>query len=403
MTRDHVKFLTLGLMTLIVLYMFQASTFVVDESLHHGQILSLMNGDNERSPNITTFLAFHKIYASVGQLFNLTSILDFRLISFAITGLMVLVLVGVSRDENGAFNWLLACQLFFLPIALPYYPLIYTDILALTLLYCAYHQFSLKHHGLTVLLAGLAVLIRQPSLVWLGLFLCVCFFEHLPIKSLKKISIHQFFHAIKKSWLYVAGIIGFLLYFFLAGGISQGAEEFHQVSINVTNVYFMVVVFWLVFWPLLLSRYQQVLSVLRQNKWIILLVVIGLPVYMATYSVTNFFNSPALNVFLRNWLLNHINDSLWLQFTAYILSVYTVLAMSTLKLKSPVWNWLYVFLPLSVIAMPLIEQRYYIVGMAFWQLSRTMGSFKIEQIQLLWMVICSLFLYIGMSQAWFYL
>jgi len=402
MTRSQIKFIVITLLTLVVMYLLQANTFVVDESLHHGQILSLINGDNSRSPNITTFLVFHKIYASVGQVFNLTSILDFRLISFTITGLMVLVLVGVSRDENGSFNGLLASQLFFLPIALPYYPLIYTDILALTFLYCAYHQFRLKHHGLTVLLAGLAVLIRQPSLVWLGLFLSVCFFEQLQIKD-HKISIQQFYQAFKKSWLYVAGIFGFLLYFLLTGGISKGAEEFHQVSINITNVYFMVVVFWLVFWPLLLSRHQQVLSVLRQNKWIILLIVIGLPAYMATYSVTNFFNSPALNVFLRNWLLNQINDSLWLQLTAYIFSVYTVLAMSTLKLKSPVWNWLYVFLPLSVIAMPLIEQRYYIVGVAFWQLSRTMGNFKIEQLQLLWMVIFSLFLYIGMSQAWFYL
>lgn len=402
MTRSQISFLLMTLATLAILYIMQAEQFVVDESLHHGQILSLMNGDNSRSPHITTFLVFHTLYALTGQLFGLVSVLDFRLLSFVLTGLMILVLIRFSRDENGAFNWLLASQLFFLPIALPYYPLIYTDILALTLLYTAYHQFNLKRHGLTVLFAAMAVLIRQPSLVWLGLFLSVCFFQNLDLNGYK-ITRRQFYQALISSWVYLVGIVGFLLYFLLSGGVSKGAQEYHQVSINVTNVYFMVLVFWLVFWPLLLSRYQQVLSVLRQNKWIILLTVIGLPIYMATYSVSNYFNSPALNVFLRNWLLNQINESLWLQLIAYLISVYTVLAMSTVKLKSPVWNWLYVFLPLSVIAMPLIEQRYYIVGMAFWQLSRTFVAVNTERIQLLWMVVFSLFLYIGMSRAWFYL
>jgi len=402
MTRSHVKFIVLALATLVIMFIMQAEKFVVDESLHFGQIKSLMDGDVTHISSITTFIIFHKIYAQIGNLLGLTQLVDFRLISFAFTFMMVFVIMSVCRDEDESLNWILASQLFFLPIALPYYPLIYTDIMALILMYLAYHQYSLKNHWATALLASLAVLIRQPSLVWIGLFATLTFFQSFQFNDTHLIRKHVR-QAIIKIVPYILSALGFLFFFYLNGGISLGDKDSHQVAINLTNIYFMVVIFMLVFWPLFLSRYQQVYSLLKHKRWLLVPIIIGLPVYLFTFSVTHQYNSPTLNAFLRNWLLNHINDYLWLQLITYGLSAYTILALSTLKLKENVWNWLYLFLPLSVIAMPLIEHRYYIVGMAFWQLSRNYLSLKTEFIQLLWMILFSMFLYIGMSQTWFYL
>ena len=83
------------------------------------------------------------------------------------------------------------------------------------------------------------------------------------------------------------------------------------------------------------------------------------------------------------------------------MAAYAVLAVATIELKRPAWNWLYPFLPLSVIAMPLIEQRYYMVGFALWQIARIPNQRSIELVQLVWFIIVSGFLYLGLSKAWF--
>ena len=52
--------------------------------------------------------------------------------------------------------------------------------------------------------------------------------------------------------------------------------------------------------------------------------------------------------------------------------------------------------------MPLVEQRYYMLGMALWLLCRERGDERIEWLQLLWLMLISLTLYWGIGQRWFY-
>jgi alpha-1,2-glucosyltransferase len=402
MNSAQIKYILATLATLVFLYLMLPPHVVMDELAHTNQITSLLNGDDKHLPYITTFIIIHKIYVGFGEIFGLTTPVDFRLLSFIIAGLLSLTLMLICKHEDNSFNWLIASQLFFLPIALPYYPLVYTDILALVLMYLAYHQFQLKHHWGTALFATAAVLIRQPSLVWLGFFSTIVFFDKIDFSGLK-VSTKSIWHGLIKSLPYIISILGFLIYFYLNKGIALGDKGYHQVAINITNVYFMILVFMLVFFPLFISRFSAVIDLLKKHQWILLLVIAGLPIYMATFSVTHDYNDKFLNMFLRNWLINHINNHMINQVVAYLISAYALLAFSTIKLKAAGWRWLYVFLPLSVIAMPLIEQRYYIVGMVFWQLSRQLVTNKIEFFQLLWMVITSLVLFVGVSKLWFFI
>lgn len=402
MSLSIAKFLLLAFISMLVMYLFQPTTLVVDELAHTPQIKSILAGKTEHLSNITTFIYIHHVYAMMIDTLGLSDPIDFRWLNFAVLALLIITLAHICQAKYHQFPALMAAQLFFIPIAFPYYPLIYTDIIALFFLYWSYHHFRQSWHGSAAIFAALAVLVRQPSLVWLGCFAAMTFFarmEGVPIRE----KFSQLMPAVFKSLPYILVILAFLIYFYLNKGIALGDKLSHPISINITNFYFMVLVFLLVFLPLLLSRFKQVAELLNSHRWLWLVVVICWPIYILTFDVIHHYNDQSLNMFLRNLMINSINENMGLKALAFLASCYTVLAIISIKFKQAIYNWLYFFIPLSVIAMPLIEQRYYMVGMAFWQLSRNSLSRPIEMLQLIWMAAFAWLLYIGVANEWFFL
>jgi hypothetical protein len=69
-------------------------------------------------------------------------------------------------------------------------------------------------------------------------------------------------------------------------------------------------------------------------------------------------------------ILHAISDNPWLLFTSYVCIAWMLVVMVTLSLERrdcPATVWLLPFAALSVIALPLIEQRYYLpfLGLLF--------------------------------------
>ena len=86
---------------------------------------------------------------------------------------------------------------------------------------------------------------------------------------------------------------------------------------------------------------------------------------------------------------------------------YLFLAFSTVTLiRSPLRNesyrLLWLAMPLAVVFMPLIEQRYYMMGFALWLLCRQRQSDVFEGLLLLWFIGLSVSIYWGVGQRWFY-
>ncbi len=404
MVITHRQFLLLSLTYVAFMYFIQPSGLMMDELAHVAQINGLLSGDTTHLSNITTFIYIHKVYAGIFGALGITDPLHFRLLNFVVTFTLIWAVFKVCQSSvhklNGSFNGLLAAQLFFLPIALPYYPLIYTDIAALLfILLGVFFWQQDKHYG-TVACLTLAALIRQPSLVWFGYFATLTAMNQLGEEGLS-ITVKRILHSGLKAWPYAAAVLAFLVYFYFNQSIALGDKGYHRVTLNVTNIYFMGLVFFLVFWPLLISRSHHILQLLKNKPWIVATWLLVLPVYVISFAVTHDYNAEFLNMFLRNWLLNHIGDSITLKVVSYLVFSYTILAVFTIDFKRAVFRWIYLFLPLSVVAMPLIEQRYYIVGFTLWQLARSPLSGHMELLQLLWMIVGATTLYLGLVYNWF--
>jgi len=154
-----------------------------------------------------------------------------------------------------------------------------------------------------------------------------------------------------------------------------------------------------VFLPIFLSRYVQVFDILYQYKWLIFVIIALYPLYHYGFTVTHRWNHIATDYFIRNFLLNIIADNFYAKIISYIMFCYTILAITSIKLINKKWNWLYIFAPLSVIPMPLIEQRYYMIAFVLWQLVRVSVNAKVEYLNAVWCLTFSVYFYIGIMQG----
>jgi len=390
-----IKFGLLLLFSVLFMWLAAPDFAVVDEIFHLDQISRLAAGDQTHLPNITTFIYLHHLYAWLGHWLPVSEPLDYRLISALFAVVMAWVVILMVRNHETDFDWKLAAQLWFLPVVFPYLPLVYTDIPALILLLlCAW----LTLHNQVVLAASagaMATWIRQPSLIWLGL--------------LTLWAGYRMWHREKNPGTAVLvmlpGIVvmaGFSLFFLLNDSVALGDKSHHTVSLNLTNVYFMLLMFAVFFLPLVIRQSGRTWRFMNHNRWLWLLMLAGLPLCMLTFDVSHPFNAPHLNIFIRNLTLNTLDAHPVLLAGCYLLMFFSTLSLVLWPMRRASFRWLWLAMPLAVVFMPLVEQRYYMLGMALWLLCRERGDERIEWFQLLWLMLISLTVYWGIGQRWFY-
>lgn len=396
MSINPVKYIITIIMAMVFLWLAQPGFFVVDEVYHLDQITTLVAGQDTHLPNITTFIFLHQAYAWLGQQMNITDLFQYRWINTVFALLYAVILYWVATNQTQKNHWLLASQMFFLPVVFPYYNLVYTDIPALLLLVAAAYLVTQNKHMLAAILGALAVWVRQPSLIWLGFFALMAVYPHWVTERIKWLK------ALKSCWPYGLVILGFLIYFWFNKSVALGDKGHHTVSINLTNVYFMALIASLVFLPLVINRSQRAWQLFKNQPWLWFVCLIGLLVYVYTFNASHPFNDAQYNQFLRNLTLNSMIDHGWLMTLVYVFCFFSMIALSTYPLATPANQLLYWIIPLSVLPMPLIEQRYYMVGLTLWMLWRQPARNNIELIQLLWMMAASGILYWGVANHWFY-
>ena len=395
MSSASIKFLILALFAAGFLWLAAPGFAVVDEIFHLDQISRLANGDPSHLSNITTFIYLHHIYAWLGQWLPVSEPLDYRLISAALSVLLLLVMVLMVRSTNTEFDWKLAGQLVFLPVIFPYLPLVYTDIPALVcLLLCAWlmHQ----RQFITAALAGaLATWVRQPSLIWLGLLTVWA--------GLREYHQHQNLMRSALVMLPAAVVMAlFAVYFWLNGSVALGEKASHRVSVNPTNAYFMLMMAGVLFLPVVIREATHSWRWLISHRWLWLVLIAGMPVFLLTYAVDSPFNGPQYNMFIRNLILNTLKEQQLLLVLSYLFMAFSALTLIRSPLRNKHFRLLWLAMPLAVMFMPLIEQRYYMMGFALWLLCRQRQSDVFEGLLLLWLMSLSAIIYWGVGHGWFY-
>ncbi|MBU3668570.1 MAG: hypothetical protein FGM57_01225 [Candidatus Taylorbacteria bacterium] len=295
-------------------------------------------------------------------IFEKTDAFDLFLSRGVVTTLIFLTLLYLSyiaRSNKLNTNYILLA-LVTIPITLPYIPLIYTDILAVSLIALSFVTGYTGKYFQSAISISLAVLIRQPSIVWILPILFLISRDAQGLKEKFKVSIYH-----------LLVCISFIVFFILNKGVALGDRTSHEISLNLSNIWFFSFVFFVTtigyFYPALKKAYALVLK-LNTKKYIAHLIgtmcTLGIfLLYFYTYEIHHQYNTRSYGWFLRNRLLDISTNILWAKTLFGIFSVCGLIMFlaQAFSAKHKVSEYIFKVTALvSISAMPLIEQRYYI-------------------------------------------
>lgn len=349
----------------------------------------------------STFPTYHIFIALCLKLLNHTSLTAARLCTFFFSLLSVPVLYRVARqiDKESAHERVL--QYGFFPVFVPYFFLLYTDIVSLTLVLVTLGLCLRKNYTLASISGVASVLVRQDNIVWFSFFFMFIYWNEFG-RRLDPFSLAE--HFIKR-WIFTAGFILFGIFAVLNQGISFGDKGMHPVStMHLGNIYFLLFIFFFLFLPFNLSNFGRIADQIRHKTF---QVSLGLGVFFIIYFLT-FTNDHPYNqidriYFLRNQILIFFTASPSRKIFFFIPIAYSALSLFVTKLENKFFYWMYPAAALFLSAAWLIEQRYYFVPLAFFMLFRERRSSWVEYSTILGYGILLIWLIHGINSNRFFL
>jgi alpha-1,2-glucosyltransferase len=374
---------------------------MVDEHFHHGQILDIVDGDFERVPELTTPLGYHRSVAALARLTNAESVTALRALS-ALLGLSCVFLVWLYlRGQAAPLPLLRSLQVLFCPLLWPFYFLLYTDMSSLGLVLIAVNLFSAGLLWQTALVGLLMLAWRQNNIVWSALFWIAHFQSRWPTGE-PLARWRQFF---RRSALLATPMLAFVGFVWLNEGIALGDHAMHQIgrALHLSQIWFCLLVFWIVLLPLHLACLGEIVAWLRARWWRLGLMLALPALVMVSFEVTHPYNLALPNFHLRNGLLHWLVQDWRALLIGAAAMAWSVLTLIVTPLKQPLGRWLYPVAALALLPVELIEQRYYIVPIVLFLLLRQPGNPRLEQALLLWFIILSAILSAAIASTRFFL
>ena len=373
---------------------------LVDEGDNLVQIRMFLDGKFEVFKYNATTPAYHALVAFCAWLLETPpSLNSMRLISLGF-GLSAVAGFALSIRRLADPEVPLAIgQFFFLPILFPFFFLLYTDVLSLGLLLFSVYGVLTRSERLAGLAGILAVVVRQNQIVWLLFnFLLLYVIKNGFVLGGAAIKEHC-----RRSWIFLLGFAGFVIFVILNGGVAIGDQEMHPpFAFYLSNCYFSLFLFLILFLPLHLCNFAKIRALVRQRRW---WVASGLGLLLAIY-VPTFTNTHPYNLvpgFLRNTLLHLATKTLTAKILFFIPIAYAILSLAVAPLKQRGFYLLYPFWFLSLVPVWLIEVRYYLVPYSLFLLFRERRHKTPEYGLLLYSLAISIFFFWGISQQWFFL
>jgi alpha-1,2-glucosyltransferase len=330
-----------------------------DEAVHAFQINWFIEGRFEQFEHVTVVPIYHAAVAGLASLSGLEDLHGMRFISLLLGSVALMAFLRLTRLFDQGQIQERSLLFLFVPFYFPLYFLIYTDMFALAAVLLMVERTLARSYKLAGLAALAAVFIRQPNAVWLA----YCAFLIL-MDGGKLVMSREFCRDyLRRAWPLLLAALAFGLFTLINGGVAAGDTAQHPVSFNPSNVYFMLLAAFVVLFPFCLSRTAAVFALLRARPWIVVLLAGMYFVFLGTWDHSHIYNARELGFYRHNLILHTISDNPWLLLTSYLCIAWMVVVMVTLALERrhcPATVWLLPFAALSVIALPLIEQRYYL-------------------------------------------
>lgn len=386
-----------------------------DEDVHRFQINWFVQGRFEIFKYVTMLPLYHLVVAGIGKLTGLLSLNGLRfshlLFAAGVIPAMFLLVKRVYPSEATARTLLLV----FTPFLFPLFFLTYTDLPSLMFVLLMVERTWKQSYFPAALLALLAVLIRQPNVIWVAFCSCLIALNVAREqgrglrfnRSPQGILSQQFIREVLLGNKYFIVIyIAFIVFVLVNGGVAVGDAEQHPISFNLSNFYFFLLVAFVLFLPFNIEQLPNIKRLLVQHWWVVIVLVAGFFVYFYTYEHPHKYNRTELDFYRHNLFIHYTCDILPLRIASYIPMAWMILAFVTAVRASsygPALLLLYPFALLSFVPLPLIEQRYYVVALTLFLVFRPPMSRLSTNISLVIFITLSAYILFNITRKIFFL
>lgn len=337
-----------------------------DEGFHTPQIWAFYNGNFEVTKELTMAPVYHAAVAGLMKAIGFFSIPLARFITLMLSAFSIPAFYYLCKQMQRTHADLRTLIFLSCPVILPFFALVYTDLPALMLTLFTVLFTVQKRYILAAIMGLLAIATRQTNLIWVVFCGVLIIIDHLQRFGLSEWKRH-FWSLILKLLPFGVTVLCALTYFYFNGGVAVGDSHQHQISANFSNLYFLLLLGFLLFLPVNLTVGEQVLRLIKENRYVWLVLGVGFIVYLATYSNSHQYNSFGLSFYLRNVILHYTVTVPILKVLAFIPIAWMALTAMVLFLESdnkPLLGALYIFTCASILPLPLVEQRYYLPALA---------------------------------------
>lgn len=374
---------------------------ICDEGFHIQQISWFLSGNFHTTKELTVLPVYHGILAALFYTFGFKSLSELRMISFLGSSVGIWVFYMLVRRLWPEEKYLRTIQFVFFPILFPFFFLIYTDVWSLLFVLIAVERAHARCVVSSAISIGMAVLIRQPNIFW-ALFVWLLFLEDIQWNRL------NCFQSIKswlrKTWPFLFIFLGFSVYVLTNGGVSKGDVAHQSAVLNLSNVWFFLLLFPILFLPNSMGLLRRHLSQPARREGLVALTIIaGTIFFWLTYRASHQYNQPTLWFYLRNRLLFWTTHYSGLKLCAGILMCWGAFAFVMTPLaERRLWSLSCITFA-SIVFLPVIEQRYYLIPMILFLAFRKAEALRWEIFQTIFYVVASFFLLEGIIFRWYFL
>jgi alpha-1,2-glucosyltransferase len=369
-----------------------------DEVHHYRQIQMFLNGRWAVVDSLTTLPTYHALLAGLAHVIGASSLDALRLLTLLASAGAIAVVREIARTVSPQDADLRTLQVLFLPILFPMLFLVYTDVLSLFSVGAAVLACLRRSFLVAGFLATAAVAVRQSNVVWLAMVWGMCALEI----GGADVSWRFARRLLAATWSFGLGALGLAAFVLWNGGVALGDRGMHpSFTVHFENVYFVLVLFFLLYVPVCLERAEAAFALLRR-PWVLAGVSLLLLLFLFAYEIDHPYNQPAYDGFVHNRLLHALDATPAARAVFVAAAAMSALSLATVPLRRSSFLAFYPAAVVSLLPVWLVEQRYYLVPFALFQVFRAPFGARIEWILLAFWAGSSVYLLAGIVRGWFF-
>lgn len=385
-----------------ILVMRRRPVLFTDELDHYSQIALFLRGDfRVLTYYLTTIPGYHAAVAAILWLCGATSLDAARLANAGFGLAAAAGFHALRRQLWPGTETLATAQFLVLPILVPLFFIVYTDVLALALVVWAAWATWTQRRWLSALLLSALICVRQNEVVWAGFLAMLAVWPAWTAGRW-----HAWRTILARGLPYLVPVAGFLAFWRWNGSISLSPRQsaLHpDLSLHAGNLFFAVFVAGALLPLHVVAGLREFGAALRRQPWLLAVPILIFTAFWYGFHVDNPYNTVSPGYYVRNGLLLAADADPAVRMAGGAGVAIAACGLAFTRLR-PAWAaWLYPFAVVFLAASWLIEQRYLLVPLVLWLAFRQQRRRAIEWATLaLWLVL-AVWVFLGVANGRFFL